>query len=332
MKNKKILILLSIFIVLLVITIILERPFGDKESDEETLIFPDFDADQVVSVEIKTKDKEVKLNKEGDTWIVATADNYAADAKAVSDMLAKVKELEISLVASKSADKHAQFEVDEENGTQIKLFGPEDKLLAHLFVGKMGSDFMSTYVRKANQDRVLLVDGYLKSSFDKGTRGWRNRTIFDFDESQAQRLTLVPEDKDEIAIEAQEDGSWQILKPEVAPGNKEEIDRIVRDIAKLSADDFPKKEEETEETPIDLLEKYNLNPPKSKIMVDLKDGTARVLLIGDESNAKNYVKREEKDTVFMVYKSKINKIFLDIESLKAKVEEEPAGEDDNNNP
>jgi hypothetical protein len=332
MRKRSIFILLAIFVVLVLAVIIIEGPLskrGKRKAAEESILFPEFEADQVSSVEIKTKDREVKLTKEGESWLVATSDNYPADPKAVEDMLGKVKDLKSALTASKSADKHSQFEVDSESGIEVKMLKTEENVLAHFFVGKMGPDYMSTYVRKADQDAVLLVNEYLKSIFDKGTRGWRDRTIFDFDAAQVQRLTLVSEEKGEIAIEAQEDGGWQIIKPEVFPAEKQAVDDIVRDISKLSADDFAEKkpvegEEEAaspEEQAASLLKEYKLDEPQSKVMVDLKDGTARILLIGDKSGYRHYVKREGKDTVFMLSKSKIDRLFKDLEDLKAEVEE-----------
>ena len=236
-------------------------------------------------------------------------------------MLNKIKDMKSVLVASKSADKHPQFQVDEKDGVQVKVFGPEQKLMAHFFVGKMGSDFMSTYIRKADKNKVLLVDGYLKPTFAKGTRGWRDRTIFNFDASQVQRLTLVSEKKGEVALEAQDNGEWQILKPDVAPADKDKVDKIVKAIAKLSADDFAvkktDKKKETESKPGDVLKEYKLDSPQSKIMVDLKDGTSRVLLIGKKSTGRYYVKRPDKDVIFMVYKSRIDNIFKNPDELKA---------------
>jgi hypothetical protein len=320
--------------------IIIEGPVskrGERSAAKESILFPGFDAEQVYSVEIKTADREVKLSKEDGTWVVATSDNYPADSEAADTMLDKVRDLKSTLIASRSAEKHSQFEVDE-SGVEVKMLGTKEDLLAHFFIGKTGPDFMSTYVRKVDQDRVLQVDGYLKSIFDKGTRGWRDRTIFSFDASQVQRLTLVSEEKGEIAIEALEDGGWQIIKPEVALAEKEAVDDIVRDVSKLSADEFAEKkeeeavEEETSETEEEeavspeeqlasLLEEYKLNEPQSKVMVDLKDGTARVLLIGGESGYRYYVRREDKATVFMVSKGKVDGLFKDLEELKAEVEE-----------
>jgi flagellar basal body-associated protein FliL len=327
MKKKTIFILLAVFVGLLLIALLIEGPLsnrGKRQDSKELTLFPDFEANKVYSVEIKTKDKEVKLNRENDTWVVSTADNYPADQKAVEDMLNKVKDLKSSLIASKSSEKHSQFEVDE-SGAEVKMVGTSgDNLLAHFFVGKIGPDYMSTYFRKADDNKVLLINEYLKSIFDKGARGWRDRTIFDFDPFQVQRLTLMPQDKDEIAIESQEDGSWQIIKPEVAPAEKEAVDDIINDLSKLSADDFAEKKEPSEgEAEFDPMKEYKLDEPESKITVDLKDGTARILLIGGESGYRRYVKREGKDAIFLLSKSKIDRLFKGIDELKAKPEEEP---------
>jgi hypothetical protein len=331
MKKKSILILLAILVVLVAAVIIIEGPLskrGKVKAAKESILFPGFGMDQVSSVDIKTVDKEVKLKKEDNIWVVATAGNYPADPKSVEDMLGKVRDLKSTLTASKSADKHSQFEVDA-SGVEVTMLGTGEKALAHFFVGKMGPDYISTYVRKADQDEVLLVGEYLRGVFDKGARGWRDRTIFDFDASQVQTLTLISEEKGEIVIVAQEDGGWQIIKPEVAPAEKEPVDEIVREISKLEADDFAeKKEEASTEEPTDLLKEYKLDDPQSKVMVDLTDGTARVLLIGDESGYRRYVKREDKDTIFLVSKSKIDRIFKDLEELKAEPEEQESDTSD----
>jgi hypothetical protein len=330
MRKKSIFILLAVLVVLLAAVIIIEGPLskrGKVKAAKESILFPGFGMDQVSSVDIKTVDKEVKLKKEDNAWVVATAGNYPADPRSIEDMLGKVRDLKSTLTASKSADKHSQFEVDE-SGVEVTMLGTGEKALAHFFVGKMGPDYISTYVRKADQNEVLLVGEYLRGIFDKGARGWRDRTIFDFDASQVQTLTLVSEEKGEIAIAAQEDGGWQIIKPEVAPAEREPVDEIVREISKLEADDFAEKKEASEEEATDPLTEYKLDKPQSKVMVDLTDGTARALLIGDESGYRRYVKREDKDIVFLISKSKIDRIFKDLEELKAEPEGQEAGSSD----
>jgi hypothetical protein len=106
------------------------------------------------------------------------------------------------------------------------------------------------------------------------------------------------------------------------------VDDIVRSVSKLSADDFAEEKEppEGEEEAVSPLKEYKLDQPQSKVIVDLKDGTSRILLIGDKSGYRHYVKREDKDTVFMLSKSKIDRLFKALEELKANVEEKPENE------
>ncbi|MFC1712229.1 DUF4340 domain-containing protein [Candidatus Poribacteria bacterium] len=324
MKKKNILILLGVLAVLVLAAILIEGmgKRDEKKVDEESILFPGFAADQVSSIEIKTEDKEVKLNKEGETWLVATADNYPADQEAVEKILDTMTDLKSTLTASRSAEKHSQFEVDEESSVVVTMLGSDSEdALARIFIGKMGPDFMSTYIRKADQDAVLLADGYLRGTFDRGPRGWRDRTIFDFDTTQVQSLTLTSQEKGEISIEAQEDGSWQIIEPEVSPGEKDAVDGIISDISKLSADDFAEKKEPTDED-TDPLSEYKLDEPQSKVTIELKDGSVRILHVGDISGQRYYVKREGKDAVFILSKSKIDRIFKGLEDLKAEPAEE----------
>ena len=65
-------------------------------------------------------------------------------------------------------------------GVEAKLMDANDKLLAHLFVGKTTPGFLSSYVRPADSNDVYVAQGYLQSVFNKGTRTWKDRTIFDF--------------------------------------------------------------------------------------------------------------------------------------------------------
>ncbi len=315
MKKKSIFILLAIFAVLVVVAIIIEGPVGNrgkKKAAKESILFPGFNPDQISSVEIITKDRNVKLSKDNDSWVVATADNYPADPSAVEEMLGTAKDLKMKRIASKSAEKYSQFRLDEE-GVEVKMFGVGEDALAHFIVGKPGPDYVfSTYLRKVDRGEVLLVEGSIKSSFDKGSRGWRDREILKFESDQVQRLTLVSEENGEISMQIQENGDWQIIKPEVASAKKDAVDRIIRGISDLSADDFAEKKE---------LKEYKLDEPPSKIMIDLKDGTSRILLVGDKSDRQYYVKSEGKDTIFMLSESKVDRIFKSLEDLKAEVEE-----------
>ncbi len=105
MKKKNIFILLGVLAVLVLAAILIEGmgKRDEKKVEKESILFPGFAADQVSSIEIKTEDKEVRLNKEGENWLVATADDYPADQEAVEKILDTMTDLKSTLTASRSA-------------------------------------------------------------------------------------------------------------------------------------------------------------------------------------------------------------------------------------
>lgn len=318
MNKKNIFILLAILLGLIIIAFIIEVPLGkrgEKKQAKESIIFPGFSLDKANSVEIKSRGTVTKLLREDGKWIISTEDKYPVDLKALEEMLNKVKDMKSSLVASKSSKKYSQFEVDSTNGIEVQIMGSEGKDMAHFFVGKMGPDFMSTYLRRADQDRILLVSEYLRSVFDKGKNGWRDKTVISFDSSKAQKLSLIKDNK-ETLIEAKEDG-WQILKPEVFAADKAVVDEIVKDLSNLTADDFI---DEKSSDQASLLKEYGLDNPKSRIIINTKDGDTKTLFVGNESEGKYYVSNPDKKTVFTIYKSHIERLFRDLGELKAKSE------------
>lgn len=312
MKTKQILILLGILVVLFIAVLISKNPFSkyEKESEIQSL-FANFDKNNVAKIEISKSDRTTVLTKNGDKWLVETMDNYSADQEEVKKLLDKVSEFNTDQLISKNPEKQSVFEVDDSSGIEAKLSDSDGEVLAHFFVGKSGPDFMSAYVRKAESDKVYLMDGYLSSIFDKGERGWRDRTIFAFNKGNITQLTIESQGE-KVVLPKDEKGNWIIIEPESAKAKSEEVDKIVDTLSKLSASDFAEKKE---------LSEYGLDEPKSKISAMLNDGSIKTLLVGNKDNSKYYVKRADSDIVFILYKYKIDKLLKKFEDLKAESEE-----------
>jgi hypothetical protein len=204
------------------------------------------------------------------------------------------------------------FEVDS-TGVEAKLMDANDKLLAHLFVGKTTPGFLSSYVRPANANDVYVAQGYLQSVFDKGTRTWKDRTILNFNKGIVTQLNISsPEETVELRLDA--DGTWQMLKPVASAVKQTEVDSLLTTLSELDTDDFA-------ETPDDL-GAYGLDMPQSTISAVRNDGTTATLHIGKEEEGKLYVKRDDKETVFRLFKSNVDQLIKKSDTLKA--EEPPA--------
>ena len=313
MKTKQLLILGAIFVVLVIVVLLFDNPFGQSEYEKkvETAmpLFPNFNEEQVVKIEITATGETTTLSKQNDNWVVASMDNYPADGEGVAELLSKVTEFKNTQRVSNNPEKQSEFEVDS-TGVEAKLMDASDKVLAHLFVGKTTSGFLSSYVRPADSNDVYVAQGYLQSVFNKDTRTWKDRTIFNFNKGIVTQLNIIsPEETVELRLDA--DGAWQMLKPIAAAAKTTEVDALLTTFSGLDTDDFAEAKDE--------LAEYGLDTPQSAISAVLNDGTTATLHVGKEEEGKLYVKRDDKDTVFRLFKSNVDRLMKKSDTLKAEV-------------
>ncbi len=311
MKTKQLLILGAIFVVLAIVVLILENPFGqsDYEKKIETAVplFPNFNQEQVTTIEIIADGETTTLSKQNDDWVVASMDNYPADSEGISELLSKVAAFKNTQLVSNNPEKQAEFEVDS-TGVEAKLMDANGTLLAHLFVGKTTPGFLSSYVRAADTNEVYVAQGYLQSVFNKGDRTWKDRTIFDFNKGILTQLNISsPEETVELRLDA--NGTWQMLKPVAAAVKQTEIDSLLTTFSDLDTDDFAEA--------TDDLGEYGLDIPQSTISAVRNDGTTATLHIGKEEDGKLYVKRADTETVFRLFKSNVDRLIKKSETLKS---------------
>ena len=313
MQNRQLKILGGIFAFLLLIVLIFENPFGKSEdakrAEEAKPLFPDFRKEHVSKIEIIAKGETTILTKQNDQWVVATMEDYPADNEGVKDLLEKVVEFDNSRHVSDNPKNRAEFQVDS-SGVEAKLLDSEEKTLAHLFVGKNTPGIFNSYVRVADSNDVYIGNGYLQSTFDKGERTWKDRTIFKFEKGLVTRIDIVSSEET-IELRLDSENKWQLLQPITAAANQTEVENLLSYFSDLKTDDFTEAKELTE---------YGLDTPISSITANLNDGTTAKLIIGkaEEEGDKIYVKRDDKDTVFMLYKSGVDRMIKKSDELTEK--------------
>ena len=311
MKTKQLLVLGGVFVFLLLVVLIFENPFGksdhEKKLEMAMPLFPGFDKEQVTKIEIVATGETTTLSKQDGKWVVASTDNYPADSEGVAQLLTKVSELKNTQRVSTNPEKQSEFEVDS-TGVEAKLMDANDKLLVHLFVGKITPGFLSSYVRAAASNDVYVAQGSLQSVFNKGTRTWKDRTIFDFNKGIATQLN-ISSSEETIELRLDENGIWQMLKPVAATANTTEVDNLLTTLSGLDTDDFAEANDD--------LAAYGLDVPQSTISAVLNDGTTATLQIGKEEEGKLYVKRDDTETVFRLFKSNVDRFIKKSDTLKA---------------
>ena len=311
MKTKQLLILGVIFVVLAIVVLLFENPFGQSEYEKKvetaTPLFPNFNKEEVAQIEIVANAETTTLSKQDSNWIVASMNNYPADSEGITELLSKVAEFKNTQRVSNNPDKQAEFEVDS-TGVEAKLMGANGTLLAHLFIGKTTSGFLSSYVRVADS---MMSMSHKAISNPFSTKGHGLGKI-----GQSSILTKVlsrnliflhPEEVVELRLDA--DGTWQMLKPVASAVKQDEVDSLLTTFSALDTDDFAEM--------TDDLSEYGLDTPQSTVSAVHNDGTTVTLHIGKEEDGKLYVKRDDEETVFRLFKSNVDRLIKKADTLKA---------------
>ncbi len=309
--KKNTLIMLGVFVVLLLVALVAENPFGGKKRSEPPLLFPGFDSTSVAFIEVTTPSDTTRLAKSGDLWRVTTHGDYPADPKAVGDLIARVQGLRREEIASRQAGKHSLFQVDGQI-VQTRFLGPDETPMAHLFVGKSGPGYSGSYVRVSDSDDVILVSGYIRGTFDKGPRGWRDRAIFDVDQNTILRFRMERADT-LVTVGTEDKIRWYVGEPDSVEARMSSVDMILRTFSKLMADDFD---------PDVSLEDAGLDEPWGTFTAHTEDGTDLVLLVGADDSGSRWVKRSDRGMIFKVRTYHIQNLFQNVEQIREMTPEE----------
>jgi hypothetical protein len=307
MNFKKTIILAAVLCFLLLVFYLIESPLKNNKKSEQPLFISGFDKASAAAIIIKSKDKEeVQLQKKPEGWIVVTGSKtYQADKAPIDNLLDTVGKIKIEAVASKNPKKYKELEVNQDKGVEVRIEDGTKKSLAHFYVGKSGPDLFSTYLRLADAEQVVLASGMLKMAFDRELKDWRNKTIFALNQQEITDYE-VKGDKG-FHLKKGEKDQWEVIAPEKFSPKKEIAEDCLKTIATLNAADFA-------DGP---LKDFQLDQPAQEILVTLKAGATRTLIIGKEKNAfQHFVKTPDADTIYVLENYNMEKLVPPLDKFK----------------
>ena len=180
MKNKT---LLLIFVSLLVVFLATQFAFEKKTRTFKTELIQ-LDTAAITSILLYPKgdnQEETLLKKEANFWVVSKGNiTTKANQGAVQSILRNLALIKTKRVASKSAEKWTDYEVEESSGSRIKAFAG-DQLLEDFIVGRFSFNQQArtgiSYVRLTKGNEVYAVDGFLSMTMGQGFDAYRNKEI-----------------------------------------------------------------------------------------------------------------------------------------------------------
>lgn len=279
---------LLLLVILLAAWIVIRRVSDRPDRPGRDDIFAvEIDEAAVSRMEISRAGESLTLQRAGEGWTVVTDQGpKPADQAQVTSALSSLGGIRTTNLVSHNPDRQAEFQVDEAQGTRVRIFGQGDRPDTDLIIGKIGGfnqreiysqrginpqDFF-TFMRSADSERVYRVQGFFGGFLGTDAEQWRDHNLMSFSPDQALRLELeYPESA--VALARDTEGVWRMLRPEEAEADGEVVRQMLNTLSVMRASGFG------DNVPEDSL---GLTVPRLTVRVQLEDGTAFGLEVGAE--------------------------------------------------
>lgn len=198
----------------------------------------------IARVIVRDGDFEATVERRDGAYVDA-ASGYPVDTEVLQDLVGALALAEIAEAKTTDPDRYADLGLaepgaEEGAGGEIVLEDADGKEIAHVIAGKrdytLGGLTGGQYVRRVGEDDTWLVRARIDPPSSRS--GWFDTRLFEAEESQIVRASLVPVDAEAIAV-AREDDSF-VLQAELPAGKvarSTQVNRIPRLFATLDFDD-----------------------------------------------------------------------------------------------
>ncbi len=302
---------------LLLVALVLEQPWsgGKKKTDE---LYPDFKAEEIDRIHVVNRADTVDLVLRDGLWLIGGPRPLPADTASINRALEAVDRFEKTQLVSKNAEKFTVFEVDSASAAHVQLYAGGGDPVVDMLLGKFTPEG-GNYFRPSGEEFVYSSTDRVRALFARDARAWQDRKIFDVEPVDLTRL-IVERGDSTIVFEKEADGSWLLKEPLSFPVRTEEMDNLLRNVAKLIANAYP-------DSAVTVAE-AGLDKPRLRVRAERLDGTGIELLVGAQGgNGLYYAKAADRDWIYELAPYRIDPFYKDLLSMKAEAPPAPpAGE------
>ncbi len=220
---------------------------------------------------------EVELVKTGEeSWELKKPSSAKANASNVKSLLDNLPKLNVREAISTTADDYDRWGVTDEKALHATFLKGDEKVMEAYF-GESGSRGQMT--RLAGHDGVYAAKGYSKWLYERDAKGWRDKSMFKFDEKEVVKVSIDNESGRYVFEKNGEEWKGRLKGRPIKEFKPSKVDDLLRAYKSLSAMDFgdDKKREDV-----------GLAKPVAKVTIELTGGKAlHVLEVGDKAEGSN---------------------------------------------
>ena len=268
MNKKHIGIFLGVTVVVLVAAVVAVNKEQSAVVNKQAgaYLFPGLEGkiNDVAKIEVVKGSDHVTIQHGDNDWQIVEKDNYPADLSKIKEVVMKIAAFTTVEPKTKKPDNYGKLNVEDPTGenaksVQVTLKDKAGKDMASVIVGRMESGgFTSvgqdkTYVRKAKDDQVWLVNGGLV--VNETPSNWVTEEILNIDSSRVKKVAITHKgDKTAtkgVTIEKDKPGNGDFVLADLPKGkepkSQAELAQVARsmerlrmlDVQKADGFDFP---------------------------------------------------------------------------------------------
>jgi len=243
MLNKKNYILFIALVVLLIGVWAYTVPYQKYRILNNQNFFQDVDIAEVSKIKVTNAEGASSSVYQKDEIWLTEPNNWPTEEIVISAMLDKLLDLTVAEfeIISRQPEKKPIFQTDE-NGLLITLYNKKEEELKSFIIGKISSDYQSTYFSQPGDELTYGVKGIFINVFDLAS--WQDKTILNLNTDAIEYITLqYPEEIIKITNVPDSRGEiyWRTTEPYLQRLDKEKSLNIANAVAKLEAEGVPEQ-------------------------------------------------------------------------------------------
>lgn len=256
MKFKTTLVLFGIFILLFAAVYFFEfRSQGEENADDMLISVASEDVQKII---FRNDGQSIQFQREGEEWLITDPIEAKADKYEVNRLADDFSNLRIERVVEEEPSDLEKYGIPQK---QVELYFSGQEQSVKILIGMENPLDNTFFAKKAEEKKVVLIPGSLKSLLEKKVFDFRQKDIFKFESDQAKSVKLKAKG---IQWEAEkEDKDWFLRKPVNALAQKSKINDILYALSNLKATAFVSEEKQEEE-----IKNYGLDKPDYEVAID----------------------------------------------------------------
>ena len=295
MSLRKALVMVTLLLALGAYIYFVELAKEKEEADKKKLFA--FDKDAVTAVTLTYPDRALQLKKDpAGKWQLTQPIEVEADETTVINLLSALADVEVKRTLEEPPQDLALYGLNTP-AVKLQVTLTDSKTLPAVAIGKDTPVGFSVYVQKEGDPKIFLTPQSFRLGMTKEVKDLRDKTVLAFAPDEVKKVEIQGSAKDIVLSKA--DAGWTLEKPVSGKADDVEVQTFLSTLRGMRAQDFI-------DQPLLELKEFGLAPPQLTVSLTLgTDGAQKTVLIGgeksdDKGGKKLYVKRGEKETLFLV--------------------------------